>query len=474
MVMNGQSFPKGCPGFRQREALTRRAVLQAGGLGLLGLSLPALFQAQSRASNYLGDQPPARARSCIFVFLSGGPSQYETFDPKPDARAEYRTIFDTIQTNVPGTNLCEYLPGLARQANRFALIRSAFHGFGGHFGGHRYALTGYGAPGNADQAARADDKPGIVALAGKYMASQQQMPVNVMAPWIATDQGSGASGGMGGGLLGRQFDPILVEADQSTLNRPGQMPVFRVPAFALQPGITPARMDQRQDLLTQIDTQRDLLDGAAGQDINHFYEYAYNLLTAPQVRDAFDLDREDIRVRENYGRDAFGQSCLMGRRLVEAGVRFVQVNFSRFVTQTGYGWDTHNQGRNTMKDQLLPKLNAGLSALLDDLSDRGLLDETLVVAMGEFGRTPRVKTDGGRDHWPQCYSLLLAGGGIHGGMVHGRSDRDGARPADEPVEARQILVSIMELLGIPTVQTDVQGRTAPVLDAATPIRRLYT
>jgi uncharacterized protein (DUF1501 family) len=181
-----------------------------------------------------------------------------------------------------------------------------------------------------------------------------------------------------------------------------------------------------------------------------------------------------VVLRERYGRDAFGQSCLLGRRLVEAGVRFVQVNFSRFVTQNGYGWDTHNNGRIALKDQLLPKLDNGLSALLDDLDDRGLLDDTLVVAMGEFGRTPRVKTDGGRDHWPQCYSLLLAGGGIHGGLVHGRSDRDGGQPADDPVEARQILVTIMELLGIPTVVTDVQGRTAAVLDGAQPVRRLYT
>jgi hypothetical protein len=472
--METHSLVEGSAAFRRREALSRREVLQAGGLGLLGLTLPALLKAQSQSSGYAGEQPAARARSCIFVFLSGGPSQYETFDPKPLARADYRTIFGTISTSVPGTQLCEYLPGLAQQADKFALIRSAYHRFGGHFGGHRYALTGYPAPGNADQPARADDKPGLVAVAGKFMSAQSHMPVNVMAPWIATDQGSGASGGMGGGALGRQFDPILVEADQSTLNRPGVMPVFRVPAFALQPGMTPERLDQRQELLSMIDAQREVLGETANQEINGFYQSAYSLLTAPQVRDAFDLEREDVRLRDNYGRDAFGQSCLLGRRLIEAGVRFVQVNFSRNVTQTGYGWDTHNAGRNTLQNQLLPKLNAGLSALLADLDDRGLLQETLVVAMGEFGRTPRVKTDGGRDHWPQCYSLLLAGGGVHGGLVYGRSDRDGAQPAEDPVEARQILVSIMELLGIPTVQTDVQGRTAPVLDGAQAIRRLFT
>jgi len=204
------------------------------------------------------------------------------------------------------------------------------------------------------------------------------------------------------------------------------------------------------------------------------YRSAYELLTSAQIREGFDVEHEDGRLRDRYGKNAFGQSCLLARRLVERGARFVQVNFARFVTQNGYGWDIHDRGRVTLQDHLLPKLNAGLGALLSDLADRGLLDETLVVAMGEFGRTPRVKRDGGRDHWPGCYSLLLAGGGVHGGLVHGRSDRDGAQPADEPVEARQILVSLMELVGIPTVQTDVQGRTAPVLDGAQPVRRLYT
>jgi hypothetical protein len=472
--MKGPSFAKGCRDFRRLQFQTRREVLQVGGLGILGMSLPALIQAQSQSSNYLGEQPPARARSCIFVFLSGGPSQYETFDPKPNARPDYRTIFDTIPTNVPGTLLCGHLPRLAQQANRYALIRSAYHRFGGHFGGHRYALTGYPAPGNADQPARPDDKPGIVGLAGRYLDAENNMPVNVMSPWLATDQGSGASGGMGGGTLGRQYDPILVEADQSTLSQPNQMPAFRVPAFALQPGMTPERLDDRQDLLELIDAQREILDETASQEINGFYEYAHNLLTAPHVRGAFDLDLEPVSLRESYGRNAFGQSCLLGRRLIEAGVRFVQVNFSRFVTQPGYGWDTHDRGRDTLRDLLLPKLDNGLAALLADLSDRGLLQETLVVAMGEFGRTPRVKPDGGRDHWPQCYSLLMAGGGVRGGLVYGRSDADGAQPAEFPVEARQILVTMMELVGIPTLVTDVQGRTAPVLDGTEPVRALYS
>ncbi len=471
--MKGHAKAIGCEEFQSFRNWDRREFVKVGALSALGLSLPHLLQAESRASEYGGNRPRVRARSCIFLFLSGGPSQYETFDPKPEARSEYRSIFNTIQTNVTGTHLCEYLPDLARQANRFALIRSAHHRYGGHFGGHRYALTGYAAPGNADQPARPDDKPGLVGLANRYLEPRNNMPSTVMAPWVATDQGSGSSGGMGGGIMGRQFDPVLVEVDQNSL-RNGPVPVFRVPEFALQPGITVERLQERRDLLSVMERQRQILDEATNQEMNNFYQYAYNLLTSPQVMEGFNLDREDLRTRDFYGLDAFGQSCLLSRRLIERGVRFVQVNSCRNVTQNGYGWDTHDRGRDTLRNHLLPKLNRGLSALLDDLSDRGLLDETLVVAMGEFGRTPRLKPDGGRDHWPQCYSLLLAGGGVHGGLVYGSSDRDGAYPATFPVEARQILVTIMDLLGMPTVVTDVQGRTAAVLEGAEPVRQLYT
>ena len=203
------------------------------------------------------------------------------------------------------------------------------------------------------------------------------------------------------------------------------------------------------------------------------YQNAYELLTSPRIRDGFDIEREPARLRNAYGLNAVGQSCLLARRLIERGSRFVQINFSRNVTQHGYGWDTHGNGRDTLKSQLLPKLNACLGTLLEDLSLRGLLDETLVVAMGEFGRTPQVKPDGGRDHWPHCYSLLMAGGGVHGGLVHGSSDRTGSRPASHPVEAREILVTMMTLLGMPTFVTDQQGRAAPLFEGVNPVRQLY-
>ncbi|MFO0970386.1 MAG: DUF1501 domain-containing protein [Gemmataceae bacterium] len=394
-------------------------------------------------------------------------------DPKPDAPSNVRNIFGTIRSSVPGTLLCEHLPDIARQTHRCAIIRSAWHRYTGHFGGHRYALTGFPAPGNADQPARADDRPGLVGLAKKHLSERRRLfPSTVMLPWIATDQGSGASGGMGGGILGRQYDPVLVETDTRSPERPG-MPVFRIPEFALQPGVTAERLGERRSLLQVVEGQRREMQNDSERELGSFYDSAYSLLTSDRIKEGFDLEREDARRRVRYGANAFGQSCLLARRLVERGARFVQVNFCRFVTQNGYGWDTHGRGAETLGRHLLPKLNAGLGALLDDLADRALLDETLVVAMGEFGRTPNVKADGGRDHWPQCYSLLMAGGGIHGGLLFGKSDRTGARPAEDPVEARQILMTILTLLGVPTFQTDPQGRAAPLFEGVEPVRRLY-
>jgi uncharacterized protein (DUF1501 family) len=471
-----------CRGFAPLDALTRRELLRVGSLGALGLSLPALLRAESAAAaaDYLGEKPVARAKSCIFLFLAGGPPQHETFDPKPDARADVRSIFPATPTNVPGTHICSLLPNLAKLADKYALLRSAYHKYGGHFGGHRYVLTGHAIPGNADQPARADDKPGIASLVAKHFYNEKggTLVPAAMAPWVATDQGSTISGGMMAGTLGRQFDPVRVEVNQKAVEppnlKPGAFPAFSVPAFALQPGVSPDRLDRRRDLLEEIDNQRDSLDKSGEEGRDAFYRRAFEILTSPKVREGFDLSHENEKTRMVYGGDAFGQSCLLSRRLVERGVRFVQVNFARYVTQPGYGWDIHGGGEQTLKNHLLPKLDTGLSALLNDLSARGLLDSTLVVAMGEFGRTPKVKKDGGRDHWPQCYSVLLAGGGIKGGLVYGRSDAAGAYPAESPVEARQLIVTILNLLGIPDFGVDALGRAAPLFDGVEPVRGLYS
>jgi hypothetical protein len=459
----------GCPEFTRMAKLQRREFLRVGALGALGLSLPNLWHAEA------GSQAPAaRAKSCILVFLSGGPPQHETFDPKPTAPSACKSIFGTSATSVPGTHVCDLLPDLAKLAHKVAILRAAHHRSGGHFGGHRYVLTGHAAPGNPDVEARADDKPGLIGLAAKHLPARHNMPAAVMVPWPATDSGNGVSGGMGAASLGRQYNPLLVEADLEALGKSEAPPFFRVPELALSSGISAERFAGRRELLAEIESQRRALKPRLGNgDTDHLYAKACDLLTSPKIKDGFDVEKEERKVRDRYGANAFGQSCLLARRLVERGARFVQVNFSRFVTQDGYGWDTHGKGRETLQSHLLPKLNAGLASLLDELSERGLLDETLVVAMGEFGRTPRVKDDGGRDHWPNCYSLLLAGGGIKGGLVYGKSDKQGAFPVNDPVTPREILCTILTLLGIPTLATDSLGRAAPLFEGSAPIERLY-
>jgi uncharacterized protein (DUF1501 family) len=463
----------GCPEFQRLHALDRREFLRVGGLGVLGLSLPHVLAAEANASNYGGERPKARAKACILVFLGGGPSQLETFDPKPDAPSDYKTIFGTIPTSVPGTFLCEHLPDLAKQAHRFALVRSAWHKFNGHFGGHRYALSGFAAPGGPDQPARPDDRPGLISLAAKYVPPKGSTPSAIMVPWPTTDQGSGASGGMGAGILSKEYDPVKVEIDQTTLDKPGKMPVFRVPAFALHPDLNLERFAGRRHLLGEIESQRQtLVAGAAEHD--SLYQRACDMLTSPKIKEGFDIEKEDPKLRQTYGINALGQSCLLARRLVERGARFVQVNMARYVTMPGYGWDTHDKGEQVLKTQLLPKLNSAVGSLIADLADRGMLDDTLVVAMGEFGRTPKVKKDGGRDHWSNCYSFLMAGGGVRGGMVYGKSDKVAGYPAQDPVEAREIILTILTLLGVPTFTTDNLGRAAPLFEGADPIERLYS
>jgi hypothetical protein len=276
--MSHRSAEGGCSGFLQMQQLHRREFLRVGGLSALGVSLPNVLAREAHASNYLGEAPPARAKACILLFLSGGPSHLETFDPKPLANTDYRTIFPTISTNVPGIQLTEPLAGLARQADRFTLVRSLWHTYGGHFGGHRYALTGHAAIGGPDQPARPDDAPGVQSLAIKHMKPKGSMPSGIMTPWVATDQGSGASGGMNAGTLGRQYDPVMVEADARTLDNPKVMPAFRIPEFALQPGMTVERVHERRDLLGIVDRQRQgLAEAATSRQLNAHYQKAYDL-----------------------------------------------------------------------------------------------------------------------------------------------------------------------------------------------------
>jgi hypothetical protein len=461
--------------------LNRREMLRLGGSGILGYTLPGLMAKNATASNGR-ERRRARARSCILLFMTGGPSQLETFDPKPNS------LFPAISTTVPGTQICEQLPDVAKLAHHFALVRTVWHTIVPHNDAHRYVLTGFS---KGETNARPDDRPGIIALAAKYLRRPQGMPTSVMLPWIAGDNAGVVSGGMGGGTLGKQFDPLVVDADPTSLDRPirqgpqgpGMKELlvppqptatsFREPQFALPPGVTAERFEGRRRLLEEIDgRQQQRLVSIPADDMRLLYREAYDLLGSSSIKEALDLDQESGKLRERYGLNAFGQSCLAARRFIEKGTRFVQVNAARGVVQDSYGWDTHRLGRDTLKDHLLPKLNAGLSALLTDLCERGILAETLVVVMGDFGRSPGFGPDGGRDHHPHCYSILLAGGGIHGGLVHGKSDKRGGLPVEDPVEARNVLMTILTLLGIPAGVAD--GLPAPLFQDAAPVDRLYT
>ncbi len=483
-------LPLACPEMWQMLCLNRREMLRLGGQSLLGFTLATSMPSNAATANPSGERRRARARSCILVFLPGGPSQLETFDPKPDAPSETRSIFPAISTTVPGIRLCEHLPDLAKLAQHFALVRTVWHTSDAHPAAHRYVLTGFSGNGSA----RPDDRPGIVALAAKYLRPRNDMPAAVVLPWFARDESAGGiSAGNVAGVLGKQYDPILVEADPASLDRPIQIgpqnpggqplpaalppqpraTVFRIPELGLHPDITPERFAGRRRLLEEIEQQRpQLLASGPAADMRLLYQQAYDFLGSSRFRETLAVEKEARPLRERYGLNAFGQSCLLARRLIEQGTRFAQVNFASGVVQDSYGWDTHRAGRDTLKDHLLPKLNSGVSALLTDLQDRGLLDETLVVVMGDFGRTPGLSPDGGRGHHPKCYSILLAGGGIHGGLVYGKSDRRAYLPDQDPVEARDVLMTILTLLGVPTGMMD--GLPAPLWEGAAPVERLYT
>ena len=426
--MIGISVPTGL------RSMTRRELLRAGALGTLGLSLPQLLRAEASSR-------PARIKSCILIFAWGGPAQQETFDMKPDAPAEIRGAFRPIDTNVPGIRICEHLPRLSRLADQFAVIRSASHTSRIHNPGAYYALTGRAPSANVVEfPARRSDWPAVGSVLARVQPTSQPVPSYVVLPIFANDVGF-PTPGQHAGFLGGGFDPLVVNADP---NRPD----FMVPALTPRPELRGERLQERGRLLQQVNAQAQAWSevGAAG-GLDAHYERAIHLVGTAAANQAFDLSGEPAAVRDRYGRTRHGQSVLLARRLVEAGVRLVLVNDAEDNGQNKR-WDTHGDGFRTLR-QNLPQTDAALSALLTDLRDRGLLESTLIVWMGEFGRSPRVDAGGGRDHWPDVYSLLMAGGGIRGGQVHGASDSRAAYPRENPVGPEDIHATIYHALGLP-------------------------
>ena len=414
---------------------TRRQALVAGGLGTIGLSLPQLLRAESQAGTRI-------EKSIILVVPWGGVSQHDSFDPKPDAPAEVRSLFQPIATQTVGLRMGEHLPRLAAMSDRFAVLRAVSHHISTHNPATHLALTGY-PPRIVNQeltrATRADF-PTIGSALAKVRPSREDLPSYVQLPMPMIDNGA-FTNGQNAGFLGTGYDPLVVSPNHSSGN-------FSVVGATLPSDVGPDRSDGRRDLLRQLDSHATQMSNApAVRDMSICYTRAYDVLRSAASSQAFDISGEPMRVRDRYGR-GIGQSVLTARRLVEAGVRLVLV--ADTTENTNGKWDTHGDLARRLPFHLRESDHA-VSALLDDLHQRGLLDTTIVAWMGEFGRTPRLNTreNGGRDHWPAVYSVLLAGGGIRGGRLIGSSDSLGAHPREGRVRPEDILATFYYLLGVP-------------------------
>ncbi|MDR3635902.1 MAG: DUF1501 domain-containing protein [Isosphaeraceae bacterium] len=463
------------------DGIRRRALLRVGGAGLLGLTLPGWLRAQARA----GAARPSRIKSVVLFFLEGGPAHQDLWDMKPDAPENVRGEFRPIATTVPGLQFCEHLPRLAQQAHHLSLVRSVHHTVADHNAGAYFALTGREplVEGRLVTRPSPDDFPPFGAVLAKLRPTGRDLPDFVQTPDWMSNNGSFLPG-QGAGFLGGPCEPFLT-GDPS-------LPGYQVPGLGLTRELPLERLAQRRALLDAVG--RALEPGSAVERLDAHYRKAFSLISSPEARRAFDLSEEPQAVRERYGLDPqndrkrearqfgglphLGQCLLLTRRLVEAGVRLVTVCTGARYDQA---WDTHRQHFPLLKRSLLPMFDRGFSALLSDLHERGLLDETLVVAMGEFGRTPKVgqvtssagADAGGRDHWPHCYTVLFAGGGMPAGSLIGASDSHAAYPAHDPVTPQDIAATIYHALGLPpsTLIRDSFNRPY-TLSSGTPIKAL--
>jgi hypothetical protein len=421
--------------------MNRRELLQVGGSALLGIGLPSLLarRAESASARESGRRP-RRPRSVIVVFLTGGASHLDLFDPKPEAPAEIRGEFGTTSTRVPGLHLSEHLPRLAARAAKFAVVRSLSHRENNHLVATHHVLTGHPQPGAFfDKVASRDDWPCYAGALDHLRPRTDGIPGGVNLPTFLME-GPLTWPGQHAGILGPRHDPWQITQDP---NRPD----FRVDSLRLAPWLEVGRLNDRRALLAQVDRQQaELAEQAAARRLSDQQQLAYSMLTSGRVARAFEVDREPAALRDRYGRHAFGQSLLLARRLVQAGVPVVQANMGRV-----QNWDTHGNNFVRLKNQLLPPLDRGVAALLDDLEATGLLEETLVAVLTEFGRTPRIsgtRGSAGRDHWAACFSGIFAGAGVRGGQVLGRSDRIGAFPATTPYSPDDVGATVYHVLGV--------------------------
>ncbi|HEV3145261.1 MAG TPA: DUF1501 domain-containing protein [Gemmataceae bacterium] len=440
---------------RQRtcQTLTRRAFIQAGCSSVLGLSLADSLRWRAQA----GTPMAGSAKSVLLLWLWGGPAHLDTWDPKPAAPLEFRGPFSPIATNVPGIRIAELFPKLAQAADAFSIIRSLHTGSNDHGIAGTIGLTGSAAGGLnlGGQPLPGTARPATGSVVARIRGSKPPLPP-FMVVGGRLHQGKKAIVGEGGGSLGALYDPFRLEYD----------PVegFKIPALQLPPDLTPDRLGDRQRLwqaLDGLERQTDLLRSAKA--IDEYRAQAFAMLTSSAARKVFDLAHEPPDLVDRYGQTRFGQSCLLGRRLVEHGVPFVQVNWSDHVEAEedsgDGGWDHHYRNFQIMQDRQAPWLDQALSTLLLDLRTRGLLDQTLVIVLGEFGRTPKINDKAGREHWEHCYSALLAGGGVRGGRVIGASDARGEHPHDHPVTPADVLATVHHCVGVTSEQAATIGLT---------------
>lgn len=462
--------------------LSRRTMLQAGGLSALGLTFPQLLSARATAADDAATRsnPAATAKACILLYMLGGPPQQETFDMKPEAAGSAKSLFAPIATNVPGIQICELLPNLAPQADRLAIIRSVHHDGNAlfHGAGVHYNLTGWpNVPREGEPFLDRRDHPCIGAVLNQLRGSRHGLPASVQLPMWLTQDGPGREwAGQHAGYLGRRYDPLVMDYGYLKLNMdfnaapsqgdaglPGTLPV----GFSIRDDLVGGRLDSGLQLLESLDHALVGSGTTLNRDWQKYRVQALDVLGAASTWKAFDIDGEPASVREKFGDNRFGRSCLVARRLVEAGVSLVTVILG--------GWDTHANHLRDTRDWLLPPLNRGFAALLDDLAERGMLDETLVAWTGEFGRTPTINVNGGRDHWGRVYSTVLAGGGVRGGQVIGTSDNLASEPTDEPVPVADFVASIYHALGYDdtTQVVDPLGRPHYVVGGR-PLLRLFS
>ena len=453
------------------DGTTRRELLEVGALSALGLSLPQLNAAHAGNPKSAGP-----AKSVILVNLIGGPSHIDMFDMKPDAPVEIRGEFKPIATSVPGLQVCEHLPLTARTMHLSSLIRTHTHLYNTH--SPYNMLTGYSGPVIVNNIAKLTDHPSMGSVMHHCGLRSRDVPTYVWMPSHPGHSQGRHRAGPYGGFLGRQYDPVFTtyearfEGDMkgrgAHVNPPVPLAEPKMPLIDKLPTITLDRLSRRRTLLQQLDRQISSLDrSSAVNKLDRYKGRAYELLTSGKTREAFDLSQEPRKVRERYGKDIFGSCMLTARRLVQAGARFVGVTTESALNgKIGAGqWDTHGNNFNLLKNFNLPTLDRNYSALIHDLQERGLLDSTLVVVMGEMGRTPKVnKNAGGRDHWTQCGFILLTGGGVKRGYVHGKSDHQAGWPIDSPVSSADHVSTIYQLVGLDPHQSiaDRSGNPVPI------------